>query len=214
MSRYNSRKERWIKKLLPESKKSSYQQKVDAKKIRNWENQGQPSPPPHVVKVRTVTSFQKNTNYNILVETGTFMGDMIWSQLENFNKIYSIELSEKFWKNAKVMFKDHTKVNLLQGDSGQKMHELIKELKEPAIFWLDGHYSGADTAKGDKISPIYEELTAIFNSNLKHCLLIDDARLFDGTDDYPKIDELKKFILKNRPEAKIDVDADTISVVY
>ena len=53
-----------------------------------------------------------------------------------------------------------------------------------------------DTAKGSKFCPIYEELNAIFTSIDKHCLLIDDARLFNGADDYPTLDELKGFILK------------------
>lgn len=214
MSRYNSRKERWVKRLLPQSQKEDYQRKVDEGKADQWEKIGRPSPPPHVIKVRTVTTFQKQTKYNVLVETGTFMGDMILSQLNNFDKIYSIELSEKFWQDAKELFKNESKVNLLKGDSGKKMHELIKELDESAIFWLDGHYSGADTARGEKISPIYEELRAIFSSTLSHCLLIDDARLFDGTDDYPKLEDLKAFILENRTNAKINIDADTISVIY
>lgn len=214
MSRYNSRTERWTKRFIPEAKKEEYQQKVDAAKIKEWEDNGQPSPPPHVIKVRTVAAFQKQTNYNVLVETGTFMGDMILSQLHNFSLIYSIELSEKFWQDAKELFKKEPKVRLLQGDSGKKMHELVKELKDPAVFWLDGHYSGADTARGEKISPIYEELKAIFSSSLPHCLLIDDARLFNGTDDYPKIEDLKGFVLDNRPKAKINIDSDTISVIY
>jgi len=214
MSRYNSRKERWVKRLLPQSQKDGYQLKIDKSKVDQWEKAGRPSPPPHVIKVRTVTAFQKQTNYNTLVETGTFMGDMILSQLNNFTKIYSIELSENFWQNAKELFKNETQVNLLQGDSGKKMHELIKELDEPAIFWLDGHYSGVGTARGEKLSPIYEELRAIFSSTVLHCLLIDDARLFDGTEDYPKLEDLKAFILNNRPNATINVDADTISVIY
>jgi hypothetical protein len=214
MSRYNTRKERWIKRLLPESQKASYQKKIDEKNISNWEKSGRPMPPPHIVKVRTVERFQAKTAYKTLVETGTFMGDMIEAQLGNFDKIYSIELSEKYWKDAKEKFKSQPKVKLLQGDSGKVLHELQSELKEPAIFWLDGHYSGADTAKGEKISPIYEELEAIFKSPIAHCVLIDDARLFNGTDDYPALDDLKAFIVKKRPKAEIAVDSDTISVLY
>lgn len=214
MSRYNSRKERWVKRILPGSLKDNYQKSINEKVIAKWKREGKLLPPPHIIKVRTVEHFQKQTNYSILVESGTFMGDMIKSQLDNFNKIYSIELSKKFWEAAKLMFRNEPKVHLLQGDSGQVLHELISDISEPAIFWLDGHYSGADTARGDKISPIYEELKAIFKSNLAHCILIDDARLFDDTDDYPGLDDLKRFILENRTAAKIAVDADTISVMY
>jgi hypothetical protein len=42
---------------------------------------------------------------------------------------------------------------------------IIKDLNEPAIFWLDGHYSSGITAKGDKICPIFEELDSIFNNS-------------------------------------------------
>jgi hypothetical protein len=44
------------------------------------------------------------------------------------------------------------------------------------MFWLDRHYSGGFTAKGEKDCPIIEELDAISNgSHLKHSILIDDA---------------------------------------
>lgn len=214
MSRYNSRTQRLIKRILPNDLKEKYQRKINANTIAGWEKSDKPSPPPHVIKVRTIEQFQGKTGYRVLVETGTFMGDMIFSQLHNFDQIYSIELSEQYWKNAKELFKDYPHVNLLQGDSGIKMYELIKGLKQSSIFWLDGHYSGGDTAMGEKKSPIYEELKAIFSSSLKHCLLIDDARLFDGTEDYPTLKELKSFILQNRPSAVIEIDADTISVLY
>ena len=214
MSRYNTRTQRWIKRLLPDKKKEIFQNKIDEENIKSWEKRGKPMPPPHIVKVRTVKKFQAQTSYEILVETGTFMGDMIEAQLNNFKKIYSIELSKKYWKNAKEKFKTESKVSLLKGDSGKVLHELISEIKKPAIFWLDGHYSGADTALGEKISPIYEELEAIFKSEISHCILIDDARLFNGTDDYPKLEELKSFILQRRKNAKIAIDRDTISVQY
>lgn len=214
MSRYNSKLQRLVKRLLPKPLKESYQRSVNQSTLNRWKRAGEPSPPPHIVKVKTVEKFQQLTKYSTLVETGTFMGDMIQSQLQNFDKIYSIELSEDYWKNAKELFKNEKKVELLKGDSGQVMHELVKQLNQPAVFWLDGHYSGGNTAKGEKLSPIYEELKAIFSTEIKHCLLIDDARLFSGENDYPTIDELKKFILGNRPASKIEIEADTISVIY
>ena len=66
-----------------------------------WERNGKPSPPPHIIKVRTVKKYRDLTGYSVFVESGTFMGDMIKSQLDNFDKIYSIELSETYWKRAK-----------------------------------------------------------------------------------------------------------------
>lgn len=74
------------------------------------------------------------------------------------------------------------------------LKRIVNELKEPAIFWLDGHYSGGVTAKGDKFCPIYEELEAILDSNFNHIIIIDDLRSFVGQDDYPTISELREFV--------------------
>ena len=103
------------------------------------------------------------------------------------------------------------KITILQGDSGKVLFDLCIQITEPAIFWLDGHYSEGITAKGDKFCPIYEELSAIFQSQkLPHVLLIDDARLFIGKNDYPTISDLTDFILRNRPEASVSSENDII----
>jgi hypothetical protein len=91
------------------------------------------------------------------------------------------------------------------------MHDIIEKVNHPAIFWLDGHYSGDITAKGDKECPILEELAAIFSGEKHdHILLIDDARLFNGTHDYPTLEDVKTFIHKENPTATINVDFDMI----
>ena len=91
------------------------------------------------------------------------------------------------------------------------LSQIVNKLSEPAIFWLDGHYSAGMTAKGDKECPIYEELEAIFaGKNLNHVLLIDDARCFVGQGDYPTIDELTKFIRKHNPAYKLEIKKDII----
>ena len=83
----------------------------------------------------------------------------------------------------------------MQGDSGNVLNQLVPELNSAALFWLDGHYSGGQTAKGEKECPIYEELKSILASSLEHIVLIDDARLFIGQHDYPTIEELKDFVI-------------------
>lgn len=214
MSRYNSRFQRIVKKVLPNTLKEKYQQTINRNQISIWEKAGKPLPPPHIVKVKTVNKYRTLTGFTTFVESGTFMGDMIASQLNNFDSIYSIELSEKYWNDAKVKFKNESHVVLLHGDSGKVLKSLIQQIKESSVFWLDGHYSGGDTAKGEKMCPIFEELKGIFNSDLSHCLLIDDARLFNGTEDYPTLEDLKGFVLKNKPNAKFSIESDTIIVLY
>jgi len=114
---------------------------------------------------------------------------MVQAQKNRFNKIISSELGiDLFWE-AKKRFKDERHIIILQGDSGNILPIVLKDINEPVIFWLDGHYSGGITAKGNKVCPIFEEIDAIFSGKkYNHILLIDDARDFNGYVDYPTIE--------------------------
>jgi hypothetical protein len=160
-----------------------------------------------------ISSLQQRSGYQLFVESGTYLGAMVEAQKSKFRKIYSIELGEFLHRDAVKLFEKDTHIEILCGDSGDVLVELIKSVKEPAIFWLDGHYSAGITAMGKKECPIYEELQAIFSGDFyKHIILIDDARLFTGANDYPTQNELLAFIHQHRPEAVIENKNDSIQV--
>ena len=159
--------------------------------VRGWKAKGMPNPPPQYIKKLLIDEVRRLSGYKVLIETGTYRGDMIKAQLNNFKKIYSIELSDFLFTEARNRFHKSKHVKVLQGDSGLLMPELLKQIDESAIFWLDGHYSGGITAQGELECPIYMELDAIFNGRIKsNAILIDDARCFVGLNDYPTIDEI------------------------
>jgi len=178
--------------------------------LAEWEKKGRPAPPPHIVKQMTIKEYSQKYNTGILVETGTYLGEMVEAQLANFSRIISIELSKKFHKLAKQKFRKHAHVELLQGDSGIKLGEVVPSLSEPALFWLDGHYSGGKTARGEKDCPVPEELKIILKSDLPHVILIDDARLFTGTQDYPDITSIKQIIKAGNREYALETKDDII----
>ena len=139
---------------------------------------------------------------------------MIYAQLANFNKIYSIELSKELWVNAQKRFLQASNVELLNGDSAHILYSLVPGFKEPAVFWLDGHYSGGITAKGDKECPVVEEIDAILGeSKFNHIILIDDARMFVGAHDYPDLITLEKYVQQKNPNYKMEVKDDIIRIV-
>ena len=181
------------------------------KKYQKWQKNGCPVPPPHIVKQRTIREYQKKYNCSVLIETGTYKGDMIEAQKNIFKKIYSVELSRQLHEKAKVRFAYDKHVRLLQGDSSVVLSKIVEEIEEPALFWLDGHYSGGITAKGDTECPVFDELKAIFNGKeLNHVLLIDDAREFTGKSDYPTIDEVTQFINGKNKNYRVEVKDDII----
>lgn len=197
--------------VLPKSFELSYYNK---RTIMEWGRRGKPCPPPEIVKRLYISKIQREKNLDVFIETGTYLGDMIFAQLKNFKKLYSIELSKELYENAKNRFHGYPHVKILQGDSGIVLKDVLAEVSTRCIFWLDGHYSGVfngvQTAKGDKGSPISEELSIIFDSGLDHTVLIDDARLFIGRADYPTIDALSEFILSRKPGSIIEIKDDII----
>lgn len=86
-------------------------------------------------------------------------------------------------------------MEILYDDSGKLMPTIVTGLSSPALFWLDGHYSGGVTARGDMETPVSAELQAILASPIAgHVILIDDVRCFDGSHDYPHLDEFMAVI--------------------
>jgi len=116
---------------------------------------------------------------NVFIETGTHTGNTVeLARKAGFGKIYTIELSDKFYKAASARFSRHQNIVCIHGNSSTKIQEILTKLNEPAVFWLDGHWSMGDTAKGDKDVPLYDELLAIGEHHVKnHIILIDDIRL-------------------------------------
>jgi hypothetical protein len=144
----------------------------------------------------------------VFVETGSYQGDGIQNALDaGFEEIYSIELSPRWFNYCTDRFQNNPHVHLYLGDSSTVLRMVLEEIDEPATFWLDGHCSLGNplTAKGDRNSPILEELDLIGNHGIKtHTLLIDDVRLF-GSDEFDYVDknEIIEAVKKINPDYRI-----------
>jgi len=149
----------------------------------------------------------------VLVETGTYRGEMLEAQREHFEKLISIELSEDLFRAARSRFAAFPHVQLIQGDSGVKLGEATKDLNEPALFWLDAHYSAGITAGGGKDAPIIKELSCLSSRNQsRDMILIDDARLFGWDFGYPKLKVIREYVAKHWPRHAFSVESDIICI--
>lgn len=198
--------------MLPEFIQKMYHSYKNKAQISKWNKQGKPITPPHAIKQQIVLNYRNTYNINILVETGTYLGDMVWAQRHNFSQIYSIELDKELAEIAAKRFKKNSHIKIIQGDSGKLMEQIIPEITDKAIFWIDAHYSGGITTRGNKDCPVYDELKAILSSNTEHVILIDDARYFIGERDYPTIEGISTYILNSFPNSAIHVENDCIIV--
>jgi hypothetical protein len=148
-------------------------------------------PPPPEYKYQTVREYAMKYNLHTLIETGTYLGEMIEATKDCFTKIVSIELAQKLYERAITKFRESSHIQLYLGDSAKVLPEILSGINEPCLFWLDAHYSGGITTKGDRVTPIMEELNIILGRKQQDdILLIDDARGFTGSNDYPTVDEV------------------------
>jgi len=161
------------------------------------------------IKQDAISGYAKRFNCTILVETGTYLGDMVLAQKSNFDLIFSIEVDKDLYENAVHKFSKNGHINILFGDSGIVLKDLVPKLEARSIFWLDGHYSGGISSKGQSDCPIVKELDAIFKNNeYDHVILIDDARLFIGEGDYPTLEFIKTKFLDYCSDYKMEVKDD------
>ncbi len=176
-----------------------------------WRLRGRPLPPPHVVKQLAIVGYQRSRRFDTFVETGTFTGEMVEAMRPHFRRIISIEMAPEIHRQAARRFAGDARVELRLGDSATVLPRVLEQIRHPALFWLDGHFMGENTARGKEDSPVRAELTALLGHPVRHHLvLIDDARLFTGSAGYPTIEELRGWIARERPGSDVQVRDDII----
>jgi hypothetical protein len=192
----------------------SRQQKLKRfeKKYIIWKKSGAVLPMPHYGKKLALEEYVTRFKPEVFIETGTYTGHMVMSMLDKFEKVYSVELDKILYQKAVDKFRSYRNVQILQGESDKVLKKLLPEIKSSCLFWLDAHYSGGQTAKADNETPIMQELECILNHPLadKHIILIDDARCFSGTGDYPHITTLQNYIQTKRQQWSFEVKDDII----
>ncbi len=155
-----------------------------------WELGERAGPAPHLVKQKTVREYGRRFGLATLVETGTYMGSMVGAVMRDFRIIHSIELDRDLAERASKKFSRHRNVKIWRGDSAEVMREILDRESGRCLFWLDAHYSSGITARGDKETPIEQELSLIFGHRPDHVILIDDARCFTGQGDWPRLERI------------------------
>jgi hypothetical protein len=190
-----------------------FKSRRDRKALQDWERSGRPAPPPHVIKEGVLKEYAEKFRTRVLIETGTYLGEMIDAMKDSFDRIFSIELDRALYEQATRRFDADDHISIVHGDSGESLKELLASIDEPCLFWLDGHFSGGVTAKATLETPIMREMEHILAHPLTgHVVLIDDARLFTGANDYPTVQELSDLISRRRPHWQLTLENDIIRI--
>jgi hypothetical protein len=144
--------------------------------------------PPQSIKMRVLEENSPRPCPGVFIETGTYHGETVQEMKSRYGKVVSIEIDKALYEKARERFKDDANVTIVLGDCAKELPKILDLLSEPAVFWLDGHWSGAGTGKGKVVDPVLMSLEQIGSHPVKeHAIFIDDARYFDGKDGRPDI---------------------------
>lgn len=152
---------------------------------------------PAAARREVLREYGKRHDLRIFIETGTNDGGTPWALKDDFDELHTIELGEHQWLAAVERFRPYPHVECSFGDSADVLPTILARIDQPALIWLDGHWSGGTTARGREDTPVLRELAAIFATGIPHVVLVDDARLFEGMPlhaeqpNWPHIDEVR-----------------------
>jgi len=177
-----------------------------------WVCNGKTSTTPHLIKQQVVRKYATEYGLNTFVETGTYLGAMVDAVKNIFDKVYTIEIDKKLYERAKKKFASDHNVTVLSGDSGEVLPKVLTKLKTPTLFWLDAHYSGGITARGEVETPILEELKQVLKHKKDKVILVDDAVSFVGKGGYPSLGNVKELATKRYKNHSFRVEENIIVI--
>lgn len=131
----------------------------------------------------------------VWIETGTYSGSTTRKLLRFSKKVITIEPSAELHREALRRLRKFKKVELIHGLSEAHLDAVTASLARNGAkdisFWLDGHYSGGITVRGESDTPIVHELETIARYRgvfTSISVFIDDVRCFN-----PSVDEFRTY---------------------
>jgi hypothetical protein len=170
--------------------------------------------PPHSIKVKVMEENTPSPRPGVFIETGTYHGDTVNEMKGRYGKVVSIEVDPVLCGKARERFRGDPNVEIVLGDCARELPRLLEALSERAVFWLDGHWSGEGTGKGEVEEPVLLSLRQIREHPVKgHVIFIDDARYFDGRGERPGIVEVLLRLQEIDPSYRIRILDDIVIAI-
>jgi hypothetical protein len=172
-------------------------------------------PPADRAKRRHLLSVFRARGHEILVESGTYLGGTVLFMQPHARRIVSVEIEPVLYEAARQRFEDDESVELHLGDAAVLIPELVAGLAEPALVWLDGHFTGGvNTLQGEAIEPAPGILESLGDLELPKgmTVVVDDLRLFGRGEGFPALDALLLSASRAFPEAQIATGLDSLVI--
>jgi hypothetical protein len=158
----------------------------------------------------------RRTHARCLIESGTFLGVTAGRCASAFERVLTIELDAKLASQAAAYLRRFSNVEVIQGDALKILPQIIgRDDANRAVVFLDGHFSGGDTALGEMPEPAIQELAILAQHKERICgIVVDDFRLFGVEPGFPGKSDLVAAVERSFPHLEFDlkVHADQLIV--
>ena len=156
----------------------------------------------------------------IVVETGTCHGRTVEFVLNNGAKaVRSVEGSRERYEACVQKFSGDHRVKLWNGFSSDLLWEMIRDVDEEMVFFLDAHPSGPESYGHDEIMSgkkrfrqsdiLKEEIDVISRHPIKsHTIILDDQH--NSEHGLRAIEDFKQRLLQINPEYRFSVEKKNI----
>ncbi len=153
--------------------------------VRLWLRQGSPiGPVSYQTKAYILREYARHYGLRSLIETGSYDGKNLLLLASAFEEIHSIELSQEYFDLCVRKTANCPWIFMWQGDSAEVLPDVLQQVPEPALVYLDAHYMGEGTALGPDYTPIDAELRAI-SGRVGDVVIVDDVEEFETNPEYP-----------------------------
>lgn len=171
-------------------------------------------PPPDLVKRLHLLSVFQRRGHDTLVESGTYLGGTVEFFLPHAKRIFTVELDPALYRDAAAKFAPHPAVTVLHGDATDHVPRILAGLRDPALVWLDGHYSGGVTARGAEDEPALTILDALGEQGLPEgsTIVVDDLRGFTDHADGLSLERLLATARRAFPAARLCCQVDGLVI--
>lgn len=139
-------------------------------------------------KAALISKYGNRWNMDVMIETGTAIGDLSMLCAPDFERIVTIEMADDYYRSAVNRLLPHPHVRVIHGDSADWLGPVLAMVNTPAVVWLDAHEIADDGR-----AALRAEMVALAHDANRHIILIDDARLCSGRKGWMTLAEIEEW---------------------
>lgn len=165
-------------------------------------------------KRRHLLALFEERGHDTLVETGTYLGETVRFFVPHARRIFSIEVDPSLHDRAARLFGGDENVEIMLGDALEVAPRVVSALDGPCLLWLDGHFSGGATGRGELDEPVVEILRRIGGTEPPRgmTIVVDDLRRFGIDAGVPTLDTLINTAREAFPGSRTSVELDSLVI--